>query len=459
MNKKLIKDIYNRKFLNIFIIFSSFIASLPSLLIYFSDLLTRNSTEFTRNSVLFNEKFWIYLLEFKRNSINGFLNWPSGNIEFSNIIYFERLIPRLIYYPIRNNINLYFIYDAIIIFAVMIICQFLIIKILSIENIKKISIPIVLGVLSIYNLRIIFLEEGIFESWFSRNPVAIISLTFFISIYLSNRYLIHKKNCILYTIIFILFSLIHTYSYFLAVTYYLLMNFSQLFINKKNFEINKIFLPIPSLIIFIIYYLSLNNSESFIVFRDYYGLVKSYTPNINELLKILFLFLITFLFVPKTTRLNFSILIITSIALTNTHIFTGNALRDIHYRIYSIEWLCSFYIISYLIKNIYSFFNEKIINYAFLGIFLIYSFSYIKDFKYSNLIIDSNKNCSLSTPMTGAILDMNKEESLNCNIFIWDAPSVEDTRRLFKQSKDSDLISGGWMQGTVHLHPKLLFEK
>ena len=123
MNNQIIENNKNRNFLNLFIIFSSFIASLPSLLIYFSNLLTKNSTEFTRDSVLFNEKFWIYLLEFKRNSINGFLNWPSGNVDFSNIIYFERLIPRLIYYPISNNISLYFIYDAFIIFTLMIICQ------------------------------------------------------------------------------------------------------------------------------------------------------------------------------------------------------------------------------------------------------------------------------------------------------------------------------------------------
>ena len=68
---------------------------------------------------------------------------------------------------------------------------------------------------------------------------------------------------------------------------------------KKDFEIHKFLIPIPSLIIFIIYYVSLNSSESFSVFRDYYGLVNSYIPNINEIIKLLFLFVISFLFVPN----------------------------------------------------------------------------------------------------------------------------------------------------------------
>ena len=71
------------------------------------------------------------------------------------------------------------------------------------------------------------------------------------------------------------------------------------------------------------------------------------------------LFIITILFIPKSARLNFSALIIASLALTNTHIISGNSLRDIHYRLYSIEWLCSFYIVSNLIGYISSKINTK----------------------------------------------------------------------------------------------------
>lgn len=454
MNSRTLEKKNKVNFLNTFIFFSSFIAALPSFLIYLCNLLSKGLTVFSRDNIIFNEKFWIYLLEFKRNSLNGFLSWPSSNLDFNNIIYLERIFPRLLYYPIINNIDAYFLYDAVLIFIAMIICQLIIIKILSAENIEKISVPIVLGLLSIYNLKIIFLEKDIFESWFSRNPVAIISLTFFISIYFSSRYLINRKNCILYTIIFVLFSLTHTYSYLLGVSYYLLVIFLKSLI-KKDFEIHKFFLPIPSLIIFIIYYVSLNDSESFSLFRDYYGLVNSYIPNINEIIKLFFLFIISILFIPKSKRFQFYILIISTLVLTNLHVLTGQSIKDIHYRLYSIEWLCSFYIVSSVIKYFFSNFNGKIINFIFIGLFLFYLLNYTYNFKYSSLEMALTKKCNLSLPMTGAILNMNKVESLNCNIFIWDAPPFENTKKLVDQWENSDIKSKAWMEAIAHLHPKL----
>ncbi len=454
MNNQLLEKNYSKYSLNFFIVLSSFTASLPSLLIYFTSTLTNDSTRFIRNSILFNEKFWIYLLEFKRNSIKGFQFWPSENIDFANIIYIERLFPRLIYYPIRNNTELYFLYDALVIFVIMVLCQIIITRIFSNEDSEKISVPIVLGIISIYNLKVLFLEKGIFESWFSRNPVAIISLTLFITIYLSDKFLLSRKKYFLYAFIFLLFSITHTYSYLLATTFYFFRNISNLFIYKKLY-LQKLLIPIPSLLLFLIYYKTLNSSASFSIFREYLGLINSYIPNINEIIKIVFLFIITFLFVPKSARFNFFILIISSLALTNTQIFTGQALRDIHYRLYSIEWLCSFYIVSNIIKYISSRFNKSFLYYIFIGIFVIYTFTYIKEFKYFNLVIDPNRKCDLSSPLTATLLDMNKQEALNCDIFIWDSPSVENTKNLINECISSDLECKSWFEAIAHVHPKL----
>lgn len=454
MNNQILENKYSKYFLNFFILLSSLTASLPSLLIYVTSTLTNDSTGFIRNSILFNEKFWIYLLEFKRNSIKGFQFWPSENIDFANIIYIERLFPRSIYYPIRNNTELYFLYDAIVIFVIMILCQIIITRIFSNEESKKISVPIVLGIISIYNLKVLFLEKGIFESWFSRNPVAIISLTLFVTIYLSDKFLLSRKRYFFYAFIFLLFAITHTYSYLLATTFYFFRNISNIFIDKKLY-FQKFLIPIPSLLLFLIYYKTLNSSASFSIFRDYLGLVNSYIPNINEIIKIVFLFIITFSFVPKSAKFNFFILIISSLALTNTHIFTGQALRDIHYRLYSVEWLCSFYIVSNIINYLSSRANKFFIYYIFIGIFIMYNLIYIKEFKYFNLVIDPNRKCNLSTPMTGALLDMNKQEALNCDIFIWDSPSVENSKNLINECINSDLECKNWFEAIAHLHPKL----
>ena len=87
-------------------------------------------------------------------------------------------------------------------------------------------------------------------------------------------------------------------------------------------------------------------------------------------------------------------------------------------------------------------------------VFIVYSLNYINNFEYSNLELTSNKKCDLSLPMTGALLEMNKEESLSCNIFIWDAPPFNKTKELFDQSKNSGINSKTWMQAIIHLHPK-----
>ena len=205
--------------LNIVLIFLvCFCFSLPSFLIYFGQLKCDDCIVFSQNTILFEEKFWIYFLEFKRQLTVGLLSWPSLNPGFYDMIYVERLIPRILYIFLPDHKH-YFLYDGFIIITTSFISIKILLRILTKYKISLLPLLLGLTFASIYFLRIIFLEKAIPEMWFSRNPVAILSLL------LSTAVIFYKsqnknKELIVKLLSLFLLQFTHTYSFMLVFGFY-----------------------------------------------------------------------------------------------------------------------------------------------------------------------------------------------------------------------------------------------
>ena len=431
------------------LILLGFCISLPSILIHYYYVECSSCVSFNQNTILFDEKFWIYLLEFKRQLTLGFFNWPSDNVDFSSIFYIERILPRLLYYPLSNFEN-YFLYDSIIIFLSFIISTLVIIKILKKQDISPIVIILTLGFFSIYNFRILFLEETIPELWFSRNPVAIISLMFSIIIMFYSN-VSQKKQTIVKSLGLFALMLTHTYSFMLMFGYIILKLIFKLFKNKK---IDFLFFPFLFIIfiLFLLSYLNLTSSDGFINFQKYYGAIESYSPNWNEVLKILILLIPCFVFRKNKLVVNCIILLISVLILTNIQLITGSLLRDIHYRIYTLEWIVSLIIISgtfkLLLKN--KILKINLLSYSIAFISLLYIIIYSNNFSYNCIECKTIGNCDNESNMKAEIFHSNLIEILNCKRFIWDAPNYKKNLNSYKNCKSIHCKS--WRDATIHLH-------
>lgn len=432
------------------LILSGICISLPSTLIHYYYFKCNSCISFNHTTVLFDEKFWIYLLEFKRQLTVGFFNWPSDNIDFSSIFYLERILPRLLYYPLSNFEN-YFLYDSIIIFLTFITSTFLIIKILKRQGVSPLIVISTLSFFSIYNFRILFLEETIPELWFSRNPVAILSLLFSIVVMFYSN-VNQRKETIIKSLALIALMLSHSYSFMLMFVFIILKLIFNFIRNKNIYFLYFPFLFIV-LILFLLTYINLKSSDGFINFHKYYGAIESYSPNWYEIFKILVLSVPCFLFRKNKLVKNCIILLIAVLIMTNIQLITGSALRDIHYRIYILEWIISLIILggtmNFFIKNKTTKINLLSCTIAFVSI--LYITTYSNNFKYDCIDCNTIGNCNNESNLNAEIFHSNLIEILNCKRFIWDAPNYNKNFDSYKNCKSINCKS--WRDATIHLHP------
>ena len=152
------KNLYKYRYAIIVLLIAIW-SSLPSLLIY-STLLETEPGQipyFYNSTVQFDEKFWIYLLEFKRQEVLGLFSWPSISAGFESIVYLERIFPRLIYS--FASVKSFFLMDTILISIGMIGLYMVLVKSMNRYAIQRLAIIAVLAGISIYDTRIFFIES------------------------------------------------------------------------------------------------------------------------------------------------------------------------------------------------------------------------------------------------------------------------------------------------------------
>ena len=131
---------------------SSLFIALPSFLI---SLYSRNSSSFPvfeQTTVLFNEKFWIYFLEFSRSKTLGLFHWPSLTVD--SPIYIERLFPRSLDFLLTLFFHDYFLADSLILFLICIFLFSFLNPYLVNNNVHRYAFPVVIAFASFYNFRI-----------------------------------------------------------------------------------------------------------------------------------------------------------------------------------------------------------------------------------------------------------------------------------------------------------------
>lgn len=428
-------------------------ACLPSILIYLSSCETSCIINYSIKNVLFEEKFWIYYLEFKRSTLLGMLSWPSLNENFNSVIYLERLLPRLLYYPIVSHQEIYFLYDAIVIFILMVFSQYSISKKLNFIGVNQLIFPLCICLISIYDFRFPFLEPGVAESWFSRNPVAILALTLSLWVVFDNNEGGTKLNGTQLSIIFLALAATHTYTYMLIMMSFLLRSiYDDIYMKKISYS--RYLLLVPSIFFLVFVNFNLRKSVQFTEFKLYYGM--QYTDSFNYLeLAKLFLLGLLLVLIDRTKEAKLCIYVfISAMILTNIQVVTNEKLRDIHYRIYILEWIFSIVFVKYFfnkfkIKNIYP--AASVI----VFILALRSFLYISNFDYkcdSPNVNEDKGYCNPNISMTGALIRMTPQQLLQCQIFIWDVPEISKMKANLAICNNSNESCLSWRRASIHLH-------
>lgn len=442
--KYFFKNIYS--IIGVFLI--ALCSSLPSYLVYIYSSNCNDCINFHQSTILFEEKFWIYYLEFKRQLLTNILSWPSSNNLFSDIFYTERLIPRLLYLPLKNY-EYYFLYDSIIIFISTFVSIYFIAKILYHKGIPKMATIFSMGFFCIYNFRILILESQIPEFWFSRNPVASLSILLSIIImFYQNKNNRNKVIVKQVALVFLLFT--HTYSFMIMFGYSSIKFLLKMYYEKRINISNSIYL-ITVFLVFLSLYFNLSSNPGFNIFQKYYGAVSSFDINWNEFLKILLLLFVCIFFRKNKLVKNSLILIFVITILTNVQVITGTMLRDIHYRLYTLEWIVSLI----LVTGTYDYlkFNVSKLNVLILLIALSSSYilTYHNNFEYSCVnCTDNLEKCNYQSNMPGTILYYNPEQLNSCKLFIWDAPDYQYNYNMYKNCKGQNCK--GWRRSTLHLY-------
>ena len=420
-----------------FLIFLSaiFVAS-PSIILFLvsQGILTSCSD----HSVLLSEKVWIYYVEFIRNADLGLYNWPSLSDKFEGYIYIERIIPRLIYWPIKFAPELYFLLDAIYLFTGFILFILFINKYISYLKIKPGTLAVVLSCLSLYIFRLFFIEGLIPESWFSRNLVAMLALA-------SGLFLIDKNKSISSKAIILTFIFfIHTYTFMLLYGYCMI---NQLFQPRRSFKF--IFYGLFLGFVFLLLNFINSTNTGFIEFSQYYGVLETRQFDFFSNAKYIIIILISYIFAEKIYK--YEILKIGAVALLliNLYIITGFRPQDIHYRIYFLEWLAMLLIFNRL--SIFNF-NFKRISTAFLLLYLSLYYNEQSE-KFS-----VNKTEDIDKGMVVELLNMDKKDLISFEL-IWDSPNIEQARNNWTNIYSSSCSPGNWYSCIIHLNKKNKIEK
>ena len=448
------KNLYKYRYAIIVLLIAIW-SSLPSLLIY-STLLETEPGQipyFYNSTVQFDEKFWIYLLEFKRQEVLGLFSWPSISAGFESIVYLERIFPRLIYS--FASVNSFFLMDTILISIGMIGLYMVLVKSMNRYAIQRLAIIAVLAGISIYDTRIFFIESIPVEAWWSRNIVASLSLLFFTYIVFSKKNKSVERGFLALSIVCL--SLTHTYAFLFCLSTVGLIALYDMFIHKKQPEMVLVLSFLAALLIKIWSVINMSSSSDFENFQVFYGLMPTSEVNYYEFVKYVILGVFGIICAPsRRAKLILVAMIVSGLVLTNQQIITGSSLRDIHYRLYIFEWIVSIYIVQKILN--YKLFSNvsEIVKLSIIGVKLTIFIS-LYTFLFRSENIDSIASLSndpplIDMPLSTFIVTKSSSDLVAFDKFIWDAPEVKDIKSMLIDSSLGKDETIQWQRATLHLH-------
>lgn len=434
-------------------------SSLPSFLLF---ILSTNP-DYTykvilrQNTVLFQEKFWIYYLEFLRqHDLQSIFSWPSFDPSIRINIYLERFIPRLLLWHAPVNAHHYFLYDALLIFIFMWVLLFLNKFYLSPRlTFNLYSLPFALLFSPLYYLNIYFhtLNSGIAqiqESWFSRNIVAVLALTLvLLTIPVSSKSSYIKNTSPARSAIFLVLALVHTYSALFALTGFTLYVLLCVRDGKSSSKVALLFpSTIPALSLIALNSVFLAQSSKFSQFLLLYGATFERQVNIREIIWYAALIVAGFLISRRRYRYILLIYGLSGIVLSNVGLLTGVTSQTIHYRIYCYNWIFTLI----LFDRIFYQFSHKLINKisvytsisvcGIMAIYIFYFSSYTK--------ADQQVMCRGALSVPNYLYKVDPFNGASDCLFIWDIPS-KGLMSKYPACKKDDLDCLSWRSATFHL--------
>ena len=131
-------------------------------------------------------------------------------------------------------------------------------------------VTIFLGFFCIYNFRILIIESQVPEFWFSRNPVASLSILLSIIImFYQNKN--NRKKAIVKQIALVLLLFTHTYSFMIMFGYSSIKFLIKMY-SEKRINISNLIYLIAVFLVFISLYFNLSSNPGFKIFQKYYVL-------------------------------------------------------------------------------------------------------------------------------------------------------------------------------------------
>lgn len=447
-------------------IFSCFWTVMPSLLLSFPSFFfsSISSFGFKQNTILFQEKFWIYYLEFLRqHEIGSIFAWPSSQPHIAFDSYIERLVPRILLWHSSLSPQCYFFWDAL--WTLLILIIFLIFY--QSYFAQQSGLHPLAGVFTILASPIYYIKlylhslplthTSLHESWFARNPVAILALLLFLAtIPLSRdiknyRFVIMSRSAVFFTL-----SLTHTYTALFAIVGYLILFLPVLFVSPNIKTVTLAFLPlIPPVCIITWSHYAYSRLPAFSDFLRLYGQTLSNSISVSEIIWFTILISIGLISAPPRFRIFIIAYGLTGILLSNINLITGKTMQTIHYRLYAYDWLITLCLFSKMLYSLHGVNLKRLINLC-TAIVVAVSFSY-----YFNFISPSSQTlenpgqveCFSTMGVAHYLYYMNPLNPSKC-LFMWDVPTrISD----FKPPDCSkyDAFCWSWRSATTHLlkHP------